>query len=527
MIRALLKKQFLNATSFFFLNKKGGQKRKPLLLVGIGLLLLYAIGATEIMFWELSKTLCAPLVAGGLDWVYFAFVSIFATGIACVGSVFMAKSSLFEAKDNDFLLSLPIPAWKILFARLISLYLLNFAIYLLVFVPALVQYFIVVGFSITACLCAGCTLLFLPLAVLAISSLLGWAIAFLTSRMQGKYFITMFAFLAFMAVYFVFVNEINEYITIVIINGEAVGETIRTKLYPFWQLGLALTGKFTSVLILAGLSLVIVLPVYYLLSKTFLTVATTKRGGVRKKYRSKESKNNGVKFALFKRELIQTVKNPMVFINAGMGTVLSLLACVGLIFYAKELGEFSTVLGEELTIIVTIILGFLVTSNIYSASCVSLEGERLWILRSMPVKTKDILQIKLLCHFLLTALPALIVGIEAFILLGASIRLALCACVLIVCLSALCACGGLAINLKMPNLHWTNEVAAVKQSVSAILSMFLGWGSAALVFVARLLLREYMQTWAWISICSFVYALAAIALYTWLMKKGEKIFEKL
>lgn len=527
MIRALLKKQLLGTLSFFYLDKKGGQKRKPIFIIGVAILLLYAIGSMEFLLWELSKTLCSPLVAGGLDWVYFAFVSIFATGLACVGSVFMAKSSLFEAKDNDFLLSLPIPTWKILFARTVSLYLLNFAIYLFVFIPALVQYFIVVGFSVSACLCALFTLLFLPLAVLAISSLLGWAIAFLTSRMRAKYFITMFSFLAFMALYFIFIDKVNEYITLVIMNGEAVGETIRTKLYPFWKLGLALTGDFTSLLIVAGLSFLVFFPVYFLLSKTFLSVATTKRGAVKKKYRFKESKVSSVKFALFKREFSQTVKNPMVFLNAGIGTVLSIIACVGILFYAKDLGDLTAVLGDELAIIVTIILGFLATSNIYSASCVSLEGERLWILRSSPVKTKDIFLVKLLLHFLLTAVPGLIVGIEAFIILGTSFRLALCVCVLIICLSALCACLGLAVNLKMPNMHWTNEVMAVKQSVSAILTMFIGWGVAALVFVARLLLQDYIQPWAYITLCSFVYAIVTVALYIWLMKSGEKTFERL
>ena len=145
MIKALLKKQFLETASFFFFSAKEGKKRKPVAVVGFVVLMLYALASVVALFYRIAETLCAPLVASGLDWVYFAFTGITAFGIGAIASAFVAKSKLFEAKDNDLLLSMPLPAWAVLFTRMLSLYLLTLLFTALTWIPSVVQYFVVVG----------------------------------------------------------------------------------------------------------------------------------------------------------------------------------------------------------------------------------------------------------------------------------------------------------------------------------------------------------------------------------------------
>ena len=61
------------------------------------------------MFAMLAKILCAPLHAAGLGWLYFAMMGLIAVLLGAFGSVFTTYSTLYLAKDNDLLLSLPIP----------------------------------------------------------------------------------------------------------------------------------------------------------------------------------------------------------------------------------------------------------------------------------------------------------------------------------------------------------------------------------------------------------------------------------
>ena len=106
MFKALIKKEF-SAVSAFFLQGKDGKRRSKSVAIVFAILIVYGFGAVGGLFWMMSKSLCLPMVNAGLGWVYFAFMSVLATAFGVIGGIFMAKSKLYEAKDNDLLLSMP------------------------------------------------------------------------------------------------------------------------------------------------------------------------------------------------------------------------------------------------------------------------------------------------------------------------------------------------------------------------------------------------------------------------------------
>ena len=61
----------------------------------------------------------------GMDWLYFTLMGLMAIFLGAFGSVFNTYSSLYIAKDNDFLLSMPIPVKIIMGSRLMSVYLIG------------------------------------------------------------------------------------------------------------------------------------------------------------------------------------------------------------------------------------------------------------------------------------------------------------------------------------------------------------------------------------------------------------------
>ncbi len=94
----------------------------------------------------LFGALCQPLCEAGLNWLYFAIMGIVGILLSFIGSVMMTKSQLYDAKDNELLLSMPISPGQILAGRLLSLLLLNYIYQSFVMIPAGVIYRIMEGF---------------------------------------------------------------------------------------------------------------------------------------------------------------------------------------------------------------------------------------------------------------------------------------------------------------------------------------------------------------------------------------------
>ena len=108
MLKALFKKQLMEVNTWLIQDKKKGTKRGK---QGITLLLLvYAalfigMGAA---FFLVANMLCEPLVLARLDWLYFAIMGLMSVLLGVFGSVFNTYATLYMAKDNEFLLSMPV-----------------------------------------------------------------------------------------------------------------------------------------------------------------------------------------------------------------------------------------------------------------------------------------------------------------------------------------------------------------------------------------------------------------------------------
>ena len=530
MLKALLKKQFLQTASFFFMKgAKKGKRRNALGIIGVMALMVYAIGAGVFMFWKMSSMLCEPFVQGGLSWVYFAFMGILATGLGCIGSIFAAKTALYEAKDNELLLSMPIPSWMILLSRLIGLYLMTLFFVAIVWITSVVCYLTVAGFSFLSCLFGLLILLILPLGILAIASLLGWLIAAVTSRITAKNLLTTILLMGFFLGYSLLMSKITDLLTYVMANGEQLGDNIKVWLFPFWQLGLAAMGKPWNMLLFTLFSLGIFAVAYLLLSATFVAIVTRKRTAKKAVYVERERKVSSPLWALTKKEFKRYTKNPMILFNCGLGSILAIVFAVyGLV--DTELCMQIVTSGfpkADVILILTTIMCFIATSNVITGSAISLEGDNLWVLRAMPISTSTIFKAKILFHLIYTIVPTFIAQVILCALLEIPVGLVALSLLLYMCVAYFCAVMGLVVNLKLPNLKWTNEIVAVKQSFSVLITMFAGWGASAIVLGGSFLLDEWLSPVPYLLLVTALFIVASIAVSVWLKKRGQDVFEKL
>ncbi len=528
MFKALLKKQWYAFTNVF-VQGKDGKRRSPAAIAGFTLLMIFAFGSIGAMMYMMGELLCAPFVAQGLHWLYFAFMASMATAFGILGSVYTAKASLYEAKDNDLLLSMPVPPALILFTRIAGLYAFIFLFEALVFIPALVVYFVTVGFAASTFFLGLLCLLIMPFGALTVSLLLGWLFAFLAAKLPWKNFLTTFLSVGFLILYFVLYSKINEALTYVVANGGVVAEKMKTFLFPFWKLGLACAGEGLALLWCALLFLLPFALAYLLLSKTYFSLATANRGGKKAKYKGVEGKQGSAFFALLKKEAMRFTKNPMIMLNCCLATAFLIAAPVAVAFLEELTIALRETAGIEeiVTMIVAVAICTIGSMNMISAASVSLEGENLWIARSVPVKTELVLLAKVVFHFLTTAIPSLFAAVFFGILyrLGVGYTLLLAAVALAFC--AYAALFGLLVNLKLPNLHWTNELVAAKQSFSAVVSMFAEWAAVLLLVGGYFLFGRYMFAGGYLLVAFLLLVAADALLWVWHTRRGTKIFREL
>ena len=87
----------------------------------LGILFLYVFAMFLLLFGQIFLTIRDVFVQLEMTWLYFGFMGLMVFLLGFIGSVFLTQTQLFEARDNEMLLSMPITPRCILASRMISL----------------------------------------------------------------------------------------------------------------------------------------------------------------------------------------------------------------------------------------------------------------------------------------------------------------------------------------------------------------------------------------------------------------------
>ena len=498
---------------------------------GYAFLMLYCFCAFVFLFYTSFSQFAAAFFPAGLGWLYFAMFAIMAFALMFIGSVFTAKSQLFEAKDNELLLSMPVPPGMILLSRMAALLAMNFVLELVVALPVFVSWLQYGETSGTGIAAFVVIVLALPLFSLAVSCLFAWLVSLVTSHMRNTTAVTMVISVVFMLAYFLFCFRMNSYVTQLAANGAAIAGALGSAAPLVWLGRAAADGSLADL----GLTLLwTVLPfvlAYVLLNRSFIRIVTTRRGQVKVRYEKKAMRASSQDAALYRRELARLTSSSGYMLNAGLGLVFELVLAVLAVVKRRELLGALTAIPELYAAAAPILLlACMMVSGMvfFTASSVSLEGKSYWIVRSMPVETKKVLQAKLSLSNSLAIAPALLMTLAAALALRlpAAETALLLACQLLFVL--LTANVGLMEDLRHCNLDWINETQAAKQGAGVLLSMLLGFGFVVAVGALYFfLLAELMPTTAFLGLILALMAILYALTARWLMTRGVKRFETL
>ena len=505
------------------------KRRSVLLTVVFALLILYALASFIMIFGSVFISICLPLHDAGLGWLYFAIAGIMAFILSLIGSVFTARTQLFEAKDNEMLLAMPIVPGYILASRMVMLLIMNALLVLLVALPAGVVYFVKIPGSVVQIFFFIVVFIMLPLSVTALSCVIGWLLALINIKAKYKSLITFIASLVFLFGYLFLYSRLNSYLNQIIQNGNTVARAVRRVILPAFHFGYAIAE--INIASLFWFIVTAALPfcaIYIILSKSFLTIVTTKRGAERITYKEKEQQANGVIKALVIKELKHFISSPMYMLNASLGVVFTVILPFAVIIKKEQIFEIMSMMpGYESMIgpVAVMALCAMATTNIISAPSISLEGKNLWILQSFPVDGGDILLSKAYAH-MAVCLPA---GLFAAVVLAFILDITpFMICLLIIIpaiMTVFQALLGVVINLHYPKFDWINEMVAVKQSLSTMITMF---GSMAVVTLPVVLyifvLKNLISAELYITLFALLIGVTSVFMYRFLKTKGNEIY---
>lgn len=186
MLRALFRKQAMAFAAFFIVSGRDGRRRSRGMILAWSLLALYLAAVLAGLSAMNAWGIFSALLPMDLGWLAFALTGLGAVAASSVCCAFFAWSGIYQARDNELLLSLPIPAWQILLSRVSWLYLMALALTAGMFLPAAAIYQILAGFRPLALACCLLLTLTLPLLAAALSCLIGWLIALAAARVRRK-----------------------------------------------------------------------------------------------------------------------------------------------------------------------------------------------------------------------------------------------------------------------------------------------------------------------------------------------------
>ena len=526
MLKLLLKKQLTEIFRNYFYNPKKNRARSKAGIIGyLILFVIIMVGVLGGMFTALSLALCAPLSAAGMDWLYFALMGLLAILLGTFGSVFNTYSCLYLSRDNDLLLSMPIPVNVLMASRLLTVYLMGVMYSIVVILPAVIVYWIAASASAGAIF--GCLLLMLLISVfvLTLSCALGWVVAKISLKLKNKSFITVVVSLAFIGGYYFFYFKAQTLIQKLLANAADFAAKIKGAAYPLYLFGKVGAGDWAAMLMVSAVVFALFAIVWVLLSRSFLKIATSSGKTEKRVYKEKAMKPKSIPGALLEKEFRRFTSSPAYMLNCGLGILLLPIAGAAL---AWKGGTIISVLNEVFgaregctPLILCALICVLASMNDMATPSVSLEGKTFWLVQSLPVTPWQVLRAKLGVQLLLTGVPALLCFVCLLFIYPYSPSEILFTAFVLLAYVLLSALFDLLIGVMTANMTWTNEVTPIKQNVGVVFAMLSGFAYTILLCAGFMLLGGWKLGFTgYMVLCGGVTLALCVLLWLWLRNQG-------
>ena len=450
------------------------KKATPLKITLFGLLYLFVIGVFLFLSVSISYLLATALLPGA-GWLYYLIFMGLSLTLVFILSIFETKTELFECKDNDLLLSMPIKPRDIVASRIIVVLIYNYIINAVIMLPAIVLYAIF-GKSILGVFGGLLVFLLLPLFATALASFVGYLVAEISRKLKYKNIVTVIFTLALLGAYFWIIEILGDNLEALIESLAGITDKLAEEHKFLLFLGNAAMLKPLSILAVAVVSVLSAACAYILISSAYIRIVTNITGASKTVYKEKRLKRGSVMLALAKKDIRHFFSSPVYILNGALGLIMGLVIAV----LALVNGDIFTLLVEELGMseiavssLAVALLIIISSTTIISACSLSIEGKELWIIKTMPIQPKTVLFSKALMHFIISAPLNFVAAVLILIATAPPALYWIFYILAVLFANALFALCGILINVAFPKFDYENDAQAVKQSLATLISMLL------------------------------------------------------
>ena len=430
------------------------------MLILFGMLVVYA-GALTSAFIEMNLAELIPTYLG----VVIALITFMFT-------VFRAGAALFSRKQFELLSVLPVKPAAIVISRFLTEYALDLAISLCSTgaVLAVCAYNLTLSPWFYVSMLIGS--LFLPLLPMTAAMIVGTGIYALTASMKRKNLMQTFFSFAFLAVYFVFINSMNDMTDEMLFDLAQKIRSLERVYPPIKWFADGVHGNIGEYLLFFAVSLAVFWIFALIVGKYYRWLCTNLASNTAKSnYVMKKQKGSSALAACFFRERKRYFSSSVYFMNTAIGYIMSVVL-VAMLVFGDGKALFEQLPSEFTAKLAPFCVAAFANMMPITSSSISMEGNCFWLMQTLPVRMRDIANAKILMS-LIFAIPSMLISsgilmfvirpgiLDLFWMIFVSLLYALLGSIL-----------GLFINMKLPMLNWDHETQAVKQSKSALVTMF-------------------------------------------------------
>lgn len=462
LVKINLTQLFFNT---FFIDKKSSRKKK-IIMTGIFLIaLLYIAGILGYATYEMGKSLADSYMEKVLIIMAFLFSSI----MVFIQVFFSSFNLLFKSKDYEQLASLPIKQSSIIISKMISFLIYCYAFASVFFIPVAVMYFVFAGVTFISLLFTIIGFLLLPLFPMFIGILISLLVYSITIKLRYRNLINFILLLALFIGLFIISQSTQELIYNVISNSQATFDLMGNIYFPSIFISKAVAyGDWLNLLFFVLVSVIPIMLTIIFIAWKYKFLNSFFAQSIHVKNKKFKAQEHGIIFTLISKELTRLFSSPMALLNGSAGPL------VLFIFAIMSLSVGITGLGLVGFIFVLLIIPVANLMASTTSTTFSLEGNSFWLLRNLPIDLSQIIISKILAMSIIFIVPNLIASVLINIAFNLTILENLIMYGLILSSILLSALLGITINLNKCNIHWTNEIALVKQSGSVLICMLFG-----------------------------------------------------
>ena len=393
-----MKNKLLLLLKTYIIDKYKLRKLTKKRVIGLGILVIYVIGCLVVTLGMFLTNLFKTLNEVGMEDYYITLLFAMSSLFAFAFSIFSAKAGLFDNKDNDLLLALPIKRSDILASRLLLLTGYNFFIGLIFIIPGVVIYAKSVVLTPLYVISIILLTLFFSIIPTILASLFGYLVATLTSKTNNKSMFELIFYTLFIFIYMFAVTSGNKIISTLISNVEVLNILLKSLFLPIFFIHKGLiTGNILYILGFILINLVWLFLFIYIFNKSYLRIISKLNSHKSKSnFKMQTLKTQSVKKALLKKELSRYFSSAIYVFNTIFGVAFIAIGGVASLIYSPDKLIALVDMGEMSSFTLVFVLTlFVISLTDTTNSSISIERENFWIMKMIPVETKDIFASKL------------------------------------------------------------------------------------------------------------------------------------